>query len=62
MQEDDDSGEVVILRLEGVDDRNGAEALRGKNLYIDRKDMWEMPEDTYHDWEELNQIFLSQLE
>ena len=38
---------MVILRLEGVDDRNGAEALRGKNLYIDRKDMWEMPEDTY---------------
>ena len=22
----------------------------------------QMPEDTYHDWEELNQIFLSQLE
>ena len=38
---------MVILRLEGVDDRNGAEALRGKNLYINRKDMWEMPEDTY---------------
>lgn len=38
---------MVILRLEGVDDRNAAEALRGKNLYIDRKDMWEMPEDTY---------------
>ena len=38
---------MVILRLEGVDDRNAAEALRGKNLFIDRKDMWEMPEDTY---------------
>ena len=22
----------------------------------------QIPEDTYHDWEELNQIFLSQLE
>ena len=38
---------MVILSLEGVEDRNAAEALRGKNLYIDRKDMWEMPEDTY---------------
>jgi len=37
----------VILRLDGVDDRNAAEALRGKYLYIHREDMWEMPEDTY---------------
>lgn len=38
---------MAILKLSGVDDRNGAEALRGKDLYIDREDMWEMPEDTY---------------
>lgn len=38
---------MVILRLAGVEDRNAAEALRGKYLYIDRKDMWQLPEDTY---------------
>lgn len=37
----------VILRLSGVEDRNAAETLRGKYLYIDRENMWEMPEDTY---------------
>lgn len=37
----------VILRLEGVEDRNAAEALRGKYLWLRREDMWELPEDTY---------------
>ncbi len=38
---------LVILKLQGVDDRNAAEALRGQMLFLDRADLWEQPEDTY---------------
>lgn len=38
---------MVILKLEGIDDRNAAEKLRNKELLLDRKDMWEQPEDTF---------------
>lgn len=38
---------LVVLRLEGIDTRNEAEAQKGKNLYIDKQDLWEMDEDTY---------------
>ena len=38
---------MVILKLEGIDDRNAAEALRNKELLLDRKDLWKQPEDTF---------------
>ena len=36
----------VILKLKGVDDRNAAEALKGKGLYILESELPELPEDT----------------
>lgn len=38
---------MVILKLEGVNDRNLAEEQKGKMLYLNKEDMWKMPEDTY---------------
>lgn len=40
--------DVAILKLEGVDDRNGAEALKGKDLYITEEMLRTLPEDTYY--------------
>lgn len=37
----------VYLRLEGVDDRNAAEALRGAELYVARADAIPLPEGRY---------------
>ncbi len=39
---------MVILKLEGADDRNDAEALRGKELYITEDDLPELPEGQYY--------------
>lgn len=39
---------MVILKLEGVDDRDGSEALKGKDVYITEEDLVELPEDTYY--------------
>lgn len=39
---------MVILRLEGTADRNAAEALRGKELYITEDDLPELPEGQYY--------------
>ena len=39
---------MVILKLEGADDRNDAEALRGKELYITDDDLPELPEGQYY--------------
>ncbi|MBQ4234146.1 MAG: 16S rRNA processing protein RimM [Firmicutes bacterium] len=39
--------DMVVLKLEGIDDRNAAETMRNKELLLDRKDLWEVPEDTY---------------
>ena len=39
---------MVILKLEGADDRNAAEALRGKDLYIPEDDLPELPEAQYY--------------
>lgn len=39
---------VVILKLEGINDRNQAEAQRNKNVYIEEADLQELPEDTYY--------------
>jgi 16S rRNA processing protein RimM len=38
---------VVILKLAGVEDRNAAENLKGKELFLPAEDMWEIPEDTF---------------
>lgn len=38
---------LVVLKVEGVEDRNAAEALRGKELLLNREDMWVQPENTY---------------
>ena len=40
-------GEMAILKFAGVSDRNGAEALKGKYLYIDRENARELEEDEY---------------
>lgn len=39
---------MVILKLEGADDRNAAEALRGKELYITEDDLPQLPEGQYY--------------
>lgn len=38
---------LVILKVDGVEDRNEAEALRGKELLLNKEDMWVQPENTY---------------
>ncbi len=40
-------GQAVYLKLEGVGDRNAAELLRGKFLYVDRAHAIELDEDEY---------------
>ena len=37
----------VFLKLNGVDDRNAAELLRGKELRVRREDAVKLPEDRY---------------
>jgi 16S rRNA processing protein RimM len=39
---------VVILKLEGINDRNKAEEQRNKKVYIEEADLQELPEDTYY--------------
>ena len=38
---------MIVLKLEGIDDRNAAEKLRNKELLLDKQDLWEQPEDTF---------------
>ena len=38
----------VICHIAGVDDRNGAEALAGTNLYVDRARLPALPEGEYY--------------
>ncbi len=40
--------DMVILKLQGVDDRTAAEANKGEDIYIDKADIRELPEDTYY--------------
>ena len=40
--------DVAILKLQGVEDRNGAEALKNKDLYITEEMLRTLPEDTYY--------------
>lgn len=39
------SDDVVIIRMDGVNDANAVEALRGEKLYVDRAHAVELPED-----------------
>jgi 16S rRNA processing protein RimM len=41
------SKDMVVLKLGGVDNRNDAQALRGKELFLDKALLWDIPEDTY---------------
>ena len=38
---------MAILKLEGIDDRNAAEAMRNRELLLPREELWKQPEDTY---------------
>ena len=40
-------GNLAIVKFKGVDDRNAAEALKGKYLYIDRENARQLEEDEY---------------
>ncbi|MBR0596796.1 ribosome maturation factor RimM [Sinanaerobacter chloroacetimidivorans] len=40
--------DLVILKLEGINDRNEAEKQKGKSVYIRKEDIRVLPEDTYH--------------
>ncbi|MGN0658342.1 MAG: ribosome maturation factor RimM [Emergencia sp.] len=39
---------MVILKLAGIDDRNGAEAMKNKDVFITEDDLAELPEDTFY--------------
>lgn len=39
---------MVILKLAGVDDRNAAEAMKNKDVFITEDDLLELPEDTFY--------------
>ena len=40
--------DMVILKLSGVNDRNAAEALKTKDVFITEDDLKELPEDTFY--------------
>ena len=39
---------MVILKLAGVDDRNAAEAMKNKDVFITEDDLLDLPEDTFY--------------
>ena len=39
---------MVILKLAGVNDRNAAEAMKNKDVFITEEDLQELPEDTFY--------------
>lgn len=39
---------TVILKLSGINDRNAAESLKNKDIYIKEEDLEELPSDTYY--------------
>ena len=41
-------GNMIILKLAGVDDRNAAEAMKDKEVFITEDDLVELPEDTFY--------------
>lgn len=40
--------EMVILKLSGIDNRNAAEAMKNKDVYITEEDLEELPDDTFY--------------
>ena len=40
--------DMVILKLEGIDDRNAAETLKEHDVFITEDDLRELPEDTFY--------------
>lgn len=38
---------MVVLKLSGINSRNDAEQMRGKELSIEKELLWDIPEDTY---------------
>ncbi|MDD3168024.1 MAG: ribosome maturation factor RimM [Eubacteriales bacterium] len=40
--------DMVILKLQGIDDRTEAEKHKGEDIYIDKEDIRVLPEDTYY--------------
>jgi len=40
--------DMVILKLEGINDRTEAEKHKGANIYIKKEDLRVLPEGTYH--------------
>ncbi len=42
------SGQLVILKIQGIDDRTSAEKMRGKYLLIDRENARKLPDDSYY--------------
>ena len=40
--------QMVILKLAGVDDRNAAETMKNKDIFITEEDLAELPEDTFY--------------
>ena len=43
-----DQKNIVILKLRGVDERNAAEALKERDIYITEADLPELPDDTFY--------------
>jgi 16S rRNA processing protein RimM len=39
---------LVILKIEGVDDRTGADACRGKEVFMNDEDLETLPQGTYY--------------
>ena len=39
---------LLVIKLSGINDRNAAEALRGKTLYLPEGDSLDLGEDTYY--------------
>ncbi len=40
--------DMVILKLQGIDDRTEAEKHKGEDIFFDKEDMRILPEDTYY--------------
>lgn len=39
---------LVILKIQGIDDRSGAEACRGKEVFMKEEELEELPQGTYY--------------
>jgi 16S rRNA processing protein RimM len=50
-------GEQVVLQLDGIDDRNGAEDIAGSYLWLDEKDLSPLAQDEYY-WHEMEGVLV----